>query len=59
MGRPVSLPLPAPPRLPLVSHKCPPHSPYVTHTLPEPADTLMLGLSMAGGHHHFPGIPVL
>lgn len=50
MGRPVSLLLPILTGPPLLSHKRPPHSPYVTHTLP----AIMLGLSTARGQHHFP-----
>lgn len=54
MGRAVSLLLPNLTGLPLLYHKRPPHSPYVTHTLPGLTNTIMLGLSTARGQHHFP-----
>lgn len=57
MRRPVSLLLPILTGLPLLSHKHPPHLPYVTHTLP--GLTIMLGLSTARGKHHFPISSVL
>ena len=59
MGRPVSPLLPAPPGLPLLSHKHPPHLPYVIHALPKPTDTITLGLGAARWQHHFPGSPAL
>lgn len=59
MGRPVSLLQPILTGLPLLSRKRPPHSPYVTHTLPGLTKTIMLGLSTARGQHHFPVSSVL
>lgn len=58
MRRPVFLLLPILTGLPLY-HKRPPHSPYVTHTLPGLTSTIMLGLSTARGQHHFPISSVL
>lgn len=55
----MSLLLPTLPGLPLLSHKRPPLSPYVTRTLPEPADTMTPGLGTAQGQHSPPGSPAL
>lgn len=57
--RPASLPLPAAPALPLLSRKRPPHSPYVTHPLPEHTDAITLGLGAARGQHRLPSSPAL